>query len=336
MAKASSAGGRGGGGGGGGGEGEGGRKGGHKRGGGGAGRASKGEVPTVAATVRGEGPEAAEAAPPPVLPAPVRVERGVGTLLPGRVERGVPALRPGLCKKDDGLMPTAERVERGLLPRVDCGSSPKKPPTMSSSAPKVGVCSIGELAENIDGVRPVPFDSSRSKLPRPPAEAELGTRLEAPPAPPAPRLRVDEEPAPRALSGWALADRLGSWSSPRCLGARPDPRLSGSLRFVMSMADKPWPRADDRVVEGGPSRSFIHGDANDMGPGLTPTPKPPSYAQHQVGGVCHMSAWQAPGNAHNARQRSTGHGLTTHQQARQHRMPGKLPDGRGTRRPGSW
>jgi hypothetical protein len=49
-----------------------------------------------------------------------------------------------LCKKEEGLRPVIERVERrsGLRPatRLDCGSSPKKPPTISSSAPNIGVC----------------------------------------------------------------------------------------------------------------------------------------------------------------------------------------------------
>lgn len=212
--------------------------------------------------------------PPPLLPAPTpRTERGVDAVLAPpavRVERGVPDLRPGLCKKDEGLMPAADRVDRGLRPRVDCGSSPKNPPTMSSRAPNVGsgVCSIGELAENIDGVNPVPLDSSRSKLP---ITAEFGTRFDAPPAPP--RLRADDDPGPLALSGCALADLLGALSSPKCFGARPEPRLPGVLRLVTSMADKPCARADERVVDGGPSsKSFIQGDCNDIGPGLTPTP----------------------------------------------------------------
>jgi hypothetical protein len=50
-----------------------------------------------------------------------------------------------LCKKVEGLRPGIDLVERrsGLRPatRLDCGSSPKKPPTISSSAPNIGVCS---------------------------------------------------------------------------------------------------------------------------------------------------------------------------------------------------
>ena len=49
-----------------------------------------------------------------------------------------------LCKKEEGLRPGIDRVERrsGLRPatRLECGSSPKKPPTISSSAPNIGVC----------------------------------------------------------------------------------------------------------------------------------------------------------------------------------------------------
>ena len=65
--------------------------------------------------------------------------------LASRADRGVGAF--GLCRNEDGLIPSIEGVAFGLLPRKDRGSSPKNPPTMSSSAPKVGVCSIGEMHE---------------------------------------------------------------------------------------------------------------------------------------------------------------------------------------------
>jgi len=178
-----------------------------------------------AAMDRGDLPGASKL--PPLQPAPPRVERGVGAALaaPARVERGVPIASAGLSKKFEGLMPGIERVERGLRPRVDWGSSPKKPPTISSSAPKVGVCSMGEPAANMEGVNPVPHENSRSNVPIPPTAEfgtcpELGCRLE--PGPPA-RLRVETEPDPRALLGCRLADLLGSLSSPKCFGARPEP-----------------------------------------------------------------------------------------------------------------
>jgi len=159
----------------------------------------------VTATVRGDRPVTAEL-PPPALLLPPRVERGVGAPFPPWVERGVALVRAGLCiRNDDGLMPGTDLVERGLRPRVDKGSSPKNPPTISSSAPKVGVCNIGELAENIDGVRPIGPNSRYNDAPT--AELgtypEFGTRLD-PPA----RLRAEDAPVPRALSGCALAERL--------------------------------------------------------------------------------------------------------------------------------
>jgi hypothetical protein len=145
---------------------------------------------------------------------------------------------------------------------------------MSSSAPKVGVCSIGEPAANMEGVNPVPLENSRSKVPIPPFGTcpELGWRLELPPAAPA-RLRVDAaHPDPRAPLACMLADLLGSLSSPKCFGVRPEPLLPGVLRFVKSIDDsRPPPRVAERVVEGGPRRSFIHGDERDN-PGLMPPP----------------------------------------------------------------
>ena len=146
---------------------------------------------TLAAARNGDREEAAETddAPAALLllpaPEPARVERGVEAL--ALAERGVAPV----CRKEDGLMPGTERVDLGLRPRVDMGrgSSPKKPPTTSSSAPNVGVCSIGELAENMSGVSPVPR-ISRSELT---TLAEFGTRFE-----PCPLLRAEAEPA-RAL-----------------------------------------------------------------------------------------------------------------------------------------
>jgi hypothetical protein len=75
--------------------------------------------------------------------------------------------------------------------------------------------------------------------------------LEAlPPAAPA-RLRVDAaHPDPRALLACMLADLLGSLSSPKCFGVRPEPLLPGVLRFVKSIDDsRPPPRVAERVVE---------------------------------------------------------------------------------------
>lgn len=114
------------------------------------------------ATERGDRPGAEE--PGLLLLETPRVERGVAAAAPplaARVERGVAIVRAGLCKNDDGLMPGIDFVDRGLRPRVDCGSSPKKPPTISSSAPNVGVCSIGEFAESMAGVSPVPLVNSK-------------------------------------------------------------------------------------------------------------------------------------------------------------------------------
>jgi len=163
--------------------------------------------------------------------------------------------------------------QKHLRPRVNCDSSPKKPPTMSSSAPKVGVCSIGEPAANMEGVNPVPLENSRSNVPIPPFGTcpALGCRLELPTAAPA-RLRVEAAHAdPRALLACMLADLLGSLSSPKCFGVRPEPLLPGALRFVKSIDDsRPPPRVEERVVEGGPRRSFIHVD--EISPGLMPPP----------------------------------------------------------------
>ena len=59
------------------------------------------------------------------------------------------------------------------------------------------------------------------------------------------------------------------------------------LRFDMSIdVSSPPPRVAERVVEGGPRRSFIHGDARES-PGLTPPPMPPSKSSEKMpaGGI---------------------------------------------------
>lgn len=62
--------------------------------------------------MRGDRPGIAEL-PAALLPPP-RVDRGIGA---ARVERGVAPVSAGLCKNEEGLMPGAERVERGLRNR---------------------------------------------------------------------------------------------------------------------------------------------------------------------------------------------------------------------------
>ena len=177
--------------------------------------------------------------------------------LASRADRGVGAF--GLCRNEDGLIPSIEGVAFGLLPRKDRGSSPKNPPTMSSSAPKVGVCSIGELAANIDGVRPIPPRSTSARAEPGRLRADAGWLRPPPPA----------ERCPTAPTGRELGGRCCSMSSPRCFGTCPDPLLPCVERIILMVERRP-PR-QERDVDGGPSRSFIHGEASDR-PGLMPLP----------------------------------------------------------------